>query len=363
MVANTIDRRIWKLEQSAHWWEHIVKETFSDHDWMENFRMNRTTFDYLCTKLAPVIERQRIRLCEPIPVDQCVAIAVWCLATSVEYHTVSHLFGVSRASVCLILKDVCRAIQQQLLCTYIKFPQGEDLKSVIEGFKRKWDFPNCAGAIDGTHVPIIAPQDNHVDFFNRKGWYSIVMQAVVDDCYCFRDICIGWPGSVHDARVLRNSEVFKQAVQGTLFPSNQTVDIEGTHLPVLILGDPAYPLLPWLMKPFPKHCLLTREQRHFNYCLSRARMTVENTFGRLKGRWRRILKRLDVTTNDVPLIVIACCVLHNICEIHHNEFNSEWLDSIESTQIPQPHSTVSDNEPSENASEIRQALVHYFSSV
>ena len=56
-----------------------------------------------------------------------------------------------------------------------------------------------------------------------------------------------------------------------------------------------------------------------------------------------------MTTNDVPLIVIACCVLH---EIHHSKLNSEWLDSIESTQIPQPNSTATDDdEPSENASE------------
>ena len=61
-------------------------------------------------------------------------------------------------------------------------------------------------------------------------------------------------------------------------------------------------------------------------------MTVENAFHRPKGR-RQILKWLDVTTKDVPLFVIACCILHNICEIHHNEFNSEWLDSIESKQI------------------------------
>lgn len=81
-------------------------------------------------------------------------------------------------------------------------------------------------------------------------------------------------------------------------------------------------------------------------------MTVENAFGRLKGRWRHILKQLDVTTNNVPLIVIACCILHNVCEIHHSKFNSEWLDSIESTQIPQPNSTATDDdEPSENASE------------
>ena len=59
------------------------------------------------------------------------------------------------------------------------------LKNVIDGFERKWDFPSCAGAIDGTHVPIVAPQENHTDYFNRKGWYSIVMQAVIDDNYCF----------------------------------------------------------------------------------------------------------------------------------------------------------------------------------
>ena len=108
---------------------------------------------------------------------------------------------------------------------------------------------------------------------------------------------IGWPGSVHDARILRNSELFKQAT--AVFP-NKSVQIEGTSVQPLILGDPAYPLLPWLMKPFPHHCPLTRDQTRFNYRLNRARMTVENTFGRLKGRWRRLL---DVKTCDIPLIV------------------------------------------------------------
>lgn len=55
-----------------------------------------------------------------------------------------------------------------------------------------------------------------------------------------------------------------------------------------------------------------------------------------------------------------CCTLHNICEIHHNELNSEWLDSIESTLIPQPNSTVTGNEASENASEICQAVVYTY---
>ena len=88
--------------------------------------------------------------------------------------------------------------------------------NVIDGFERKWDFP---GVIDGTHVPIVAPQENHTDYFNCKWWYFIVMQAVIHN-NCFRDVYIGWPGSVHDATIiLRDSELFKQATTGTLFPN------------------------------------------------------------------------------------------------------------------------------------------------
>ena len=162
-----------------------MKETFSEGDWLENFRINRVTFNYLCQQLAPMIERQTTRQRKPVPVDQRVAIAIWCLATYVEYRTIGHLFGVSRATVCMVLKEVCRAIQSRLLHIYIKFPEGDDLSTVMDGFERKWGFPRCAGAIDGTHIPIIAPQENHVDYFNHKGWYSIVMQAVADDIYCF----------------------------------------------------------------------------------------------------------------------------------------------------------------------------------
>ena len=38
----------------------------------------------------------------------------------------------------------------------------------------------CAGAIDGTHVAIIAPKEDHTDYVNRKGYHSVVMQALVD---------------------------------------------------------------------------------------------------------------------------------------------------------------------------------------
>ncbi len=43
-------------------------------------------------------------------------------------------------------------------------------------------------------------------------------------------------------------------------------------VPLLVLGDPAYPLLPWLLKAFIDHGSLTAEQKLFNYRLSKARV-------------------------------------------------------------------------------------------
>ena len=75
-------------------------------------------------------------------------------------------------------------------------------------FETKFGFPQCVGVIDGTHVPIIAPEEFAKDYFNRKGYYFVLMQALVDCNYCFTNIYIGWPGSVHDARVFCNSNVY-----------------------------------------------------------------------------------------------------------------------------------------------------------
>ena len=97
--------------------------------------------------------------------------------------------------------------------TYIQFPSGEALSDDKEEFAHTFRFPQCAGVIDGSHIPISPPASNHTDYYNRKGWYSIILQAIVDHRYLFRDINVGWPGSVHDARELANSSLFKLSKQ------------------------------------------------------------------------------------------------------------------------------------------------------
>lgn len=99
--------------------------------------------------------------------------------------------------MCVIVNEVCQAIVQVLLPQYIKFPTGEMVTKTVEGFEKTWKVPQCMGAIDGSHIHILAPANN------RKGWYSMLIQGTVDYRYCFTDINVGWPGSVHDARFLQ----------------------------------------------------------------------------------------------------------------------------------------------------------------
>ena len=117
---------------------------------------------------------------------------------------------------------------------------------------------------------------------------------------------VGWPGSVHDARIFFNSDLYANEKLGELMPS-EISRINNVDVPVMVLGDAAYAMLPWIMKPYSDTGTLNRKQRHFNYRLSRARMVVECAFGRLKGRWRCLLK-----INNCELILHQLLLMHAV---------------------------------------------------
>ena len=99
-----------------------------------------------------------------------------------------------------------------------------------------------------TFPSYVRPQENATDYFNHKEYHSLVMQAVVDFQSIFADVYIGWPGRVHDARIFFKFRHLQERIKWATF-QNQTRPINGHKLPIVIVGDPAYSLLSWLMKP------------------------------------------------------------------------------------------------------------------
>lgn len=320
----TVERTLWQRQRTNAWFE-LACGTFPGSEWYENFRVSRNTFQFLVDELRDDLERQDTVMRKAIKVEKKVALFLYFLASTDGYRSLANLFGVSRGFVCGCIREVADAILRKLRPKYLTIAKGAELHRIVETYKEKWGFPMCAGAIDGTHIPIAAPVENPSAYVNRKSFHSIVMQALVDSCYLFRDIVVGWPGSVHDARVFSNSELYTLGVSGQLFPPDLKESILGKEIHTVILGDPAYPLLSWLTKGYPENINTPRIQRRFNYRLSRARMTVENTFGRWKGRFRRFSKKVDMEVEGVVKVVTASCVLHNICEMRNEPFFDHWL--------------------------------------
>ncbi len=84
-------------------------------------------------------------------------------------------------------------------------------------------------------------------------------------------------------------------------------------------------------------------------------MVVKNAFGRLKGRWRILLKRNDTIIQKLPNLVIACCVLHNLCESSGEDFDTHLINEVD--QTADACETGNDND---DACLVRNAFVEYF---
>jgi len=150
------------------------------------------------------------------------------------------------------------------------------------------------------------------------------LQAVVDANMRFTNIYCGEPDSLHDARIFRRSPLYETASinQAMLFPAE-----------TFLIGDSAYPSLPWLVPPYKDNGHLTPQQIEFNNMISSTRMPIERAFGYLKGRFRRI--KFFTEYRELPFIInttVAACVLHNYC-INENdaydfpEFYEEDIDN------------------------------------
>ena len=77
-----------------------------------------------------------------------------------------------------------------------------------------------------------------------KLWWTVIINITMDYNYkLFRDVVIGWSGSLHDARVLCNSPIFKKGNNNELFPGIPSKNICGQEINPVVIGDAAYLLL------------------------------------------------------------------------------------------------------------------------
>ncbi|KAM7303909.1 uncharacterized protein ISCGN_013824 [Ixodes scapularis] len=187
--------------------------------------------------------------------------------------------------------------------------------TIASEFEETWNFPHCLGAMDGKHVVIECPGRTGSLNFNYKKTFSKLMLAICDAKYRFLYVEIGHHGSESDAGIFRRSDFLQAIAEGQrrLPPASW---LGSRKVPYFFVGDEAFPLKTFVMRPFPRKNLTGRPPRVFNYRLSRARRVVENTFGILAQRWRILRRPFAAKEETTDRIVAACVILHNFLMKH-----------------------------------------------
>ncbi|KAK0151029.1 putative nuclease HARBI1 [Merluccius polli] len=147
------------------------------------------------------------------------------------------MVGVHKSTACRVIRRVSLALSRRLP-RYAHLPTEAESAVMKQQFRQASGIPGIVGCIDGTHVHIQAPSEHE------------------------------WPGSTHDARILRESQL------------SNTFEAGGVS--GILLGDSGYPLKRWLMTPVvaPR----TQQERRYNTIHAATRSTVERCIGVLKRR-------------------------------------------------------------------------------
>ena len=281
-----------------------------DRIFFEHLRINRACFNFILTTMSDNLDRRidpnHTGGRKALEKKKILHIGIWYLANSSTYREIAQQFGVTKGAAHRAARWVIAELND-LQSRFIQWPARDELLLEERYFSLISSIRGTIGCIDGCHIKILSPSKNlQSDYIDRTLSHSIILMAVCDSKKKFTYISVGAPGSFHDQRVLRGTDLWSH------------IDTEdGTHDDIFpsghyhILGDSAFKLMEKLIVPYKDNGSLTTRHKKFNTELSRARGLIENAFGWLKGRFRR-LKFIHAKLSRVPYIIRACAVLHNI---------------------------------------------------
>ncbi|XP_016465940.1 protein ALP1-like [Nicotiana tabacum] len=334
--------------------EHIwaMEAPLRDAQWRSLYGLSYPVFTTVVDKLKPYITQSQLCL----PSDYAVAMVLSRLFHGFSAKTLATRYGLEPYLISKITNMVTRLLATKLYPEFIKIPVSRRrLVETTQGFQELTSLPNICGAIDGTAVRLQhLPSDtvNSSMYFSKYGFPSVLLQVVADHKKIFWDVCVKAPGGFDDATHFRDSLLYNRLISGDIV-WDKGVIVRGQHVRPYIVGDWCFPLLSFLLTPFSWNRTGSPAQNAYDEGLMKGRKMVEEAIGLLKGRWK-ILQNLNVGLSHAPQTIVACCVLHNLCQIAREPEPELWREPEENGSPPR----VLENEKSffYYGESLRQAL-------
>ncbi|KAE8671986.1 hypothetical protein F3Y22_tig00111877pilonHSYRG00289 [Hibiscus syriacus] len=214
---------------------------------------------------------------KPLSLNDQVAVALRRLSSGESLSIIGDTFGMNQSAVSQITWRFVEAMEERGL-HHLSWPSNEaEMEAIKSKFEKIRGLPNCCGAIDITHVVMTLPTmdpSNHVVRSEKN--YSMILQAVVDPEMRFRDMIVGWPGSLSDAVVLRSSGLFRLSEEGKRL-SGKKLNIRGKEA----------------KRKETKHFRRNRDKR---YIIGDA---AQMALARLKEMWRNTWGDVDARSEQI----------------------------------------------------------------
>lgn len=260
------------------------------------------------------------------------------------------------------MRDVSKSLWEILSPVVMPIPTKRNWIEIADRYYQLYGMPNCIGSIDGKHIRIRKPMCSGSAYFNYKNYFSIVLMACVDaDCF-FTSVDIGDLGRNSDGRVFTESNLGKALRNKLLDLPDDCIlpgNIEDSSVPFYFVADEAFPLEYHIMRPYPSRGL-TNTKRHFNNILSKARSTVELTFGMILSKFRCLDTSLACNITAVDDIVKCICVLHNFIRAKEGKLSPEGSTSVEEIAEDRHMNFVTSRQITNDGKRIRTILTNYF---
>ena len=224
--------------------------------------MDVIDFEYVLGKISDIISpKERLGGTDPIQSDERLALTSRFLATDETFQSLNFQFRISLNAISYMVKGCCKAIFERMASQFLKVPSRDaEWLEIFKKFEEKWNFPHALGAIDGEHVRIQKPKNGGSFYYNYKHTHSIILMAITGPKYECLYADVGSNGVVNDSGIWNKTSLLQGIQDGSFkFPKHEKWSNGEINLYVF-LGDDAFALKKFMMKPFPQQGLIGEER-------------------------------------------------------------------------------------------------------
>lgn len=208
--VSRVARSVWMRDRTTFFLENQLFGSYTLHLFRQHTRLLPETFKYLCGILAPLLYRVDTNMRCAIPLKARVALSLCRLCSGNSLRGCTEIYGVHESTTSIIVREFCVAVEKHLKPLVIEKQTASTLRRIAAEFEELRGIPYVIGAVDGSHILIIVPPLDPISYYCRKGFYSALLQGVVDDKCRFWDYDFGWAGRCHDWTLFQNSHIGKK---------------------------------------------------------------------------------------------------------------------------------------------------------